>query len=295
MPLTRRQNFAAILLAVFGLTASLSYLEWPSPLPPTSAGTLDSSRPENPVAVTTVVAPASLATLDLACQSEPLKEKLRSLRSDAAEWARRAHYFAERVQLKDANFEDASAEVTVPADAQAIAKMQADLARHNAALDRWMAEAGPVLDRDFDAFMKDLEKRCPELMVTTIPVEYEDAKRAEEKFRSDGVPATDPRRKAAQARIQLYRDQLLRYGSGLKDINAGETRYVLDHLQNPGATIAEYQTYKTQYLTTKAKAAETERRYEAARLIPLPASRTKDWRLAPSISAPSPHSPRLLP
>jgi len=288
MPLTRRQIFAAIMLAGLALAASLSYLEWPSHLPPTSSSALDSqgsATAGSPTAATST----SASTLVLACQSEPLKEKLSSLRSRAADLARRAHSFAERVQLRDADFEDASAEVIVPADAQAIAKMQADLARHNAALDRWIAEAGPVLDRDFDTFMKDLEKRSPALMTTTIPVEYEGAKKEEEKLRTAGVPATDPRRKSAQASMQLYRDQLLRYGSGLTDINADETRYVLDHQRNPGATIAEYQAYKTQYLTTKAEAAETQRLYEAARLIPLPASRTKDWRLAPTTSAPSPH------
>jgi hypothetical protein len=283
MHLHRQHVLAAVLLAGIGGIASITYLASPG-APPPPPGTNNPVASLNPSAM----APSGLLAThanaeqkladDSACDFEPLKKQAQSLREDASDLRRRARNFADRLGLHDADLEAAAAEVTVPADPQAIAKMRADMARHTAALDRWMAEAGPVLDHNFDAFMDDLEKRAPALMTTTIPVEYRDAKKAEEQLRADGVPATDPRRKSAQASMQLYRDQLLRYGSGINDINFDETRYVVEHLENSAATIAEYQTTKTQYLTAKAAAADMQQRYEAARLVPLPPQRTKDWR-----------------
>src|SRR3982751_6859340 len=110
MHLHRQQFFAAIFLAGFGLAASISYLEWPGAASSGAAGPSHSAvlpAAEDPARLAMPTASAKLAVLDLACESEPLKQKAKSLRERAEYLAGVARGYASRVGLQDANFEDA--------------------------------------------------------------------------------------------------------------------------------------------------------------------------------------------
>ncbi len=277
MPLARQHVVAAALVAGAALLTSVSYLEWGGSFGP---GSDASSASPEPGGLASPAPPAGIAKADSACAFEPWKEKAKALRERASDLAKAAQSLAERVGLHDANFEDAAAEVTLQPDSTTIARLQTQIAHYEAAFAQWLAFAEKQIDSSFDDFMKEVEIRAPAILSTTIPVEYESAKKDDEKFRADGVPSTDPRRQAAQEKVQLYRDQLIRYCSGLNGTQNKEDRFVLEHLQNPASTIAEYQAAKDQYLATKAEAADAQQHYEAARQVPLPASRTKDWRLS---------------
>jgi hypothetical protein len=238
------------------------------------------SHPTGAPSGNTPVSASKNAVVDLACASEPLRQEAEMWRGRVTKLAEAARKRGAALRIEDPNFDDLTAAVSMRPDPNDLPNLEKLAVEQSALVEEQSARWQRVLDRSAEEFERTAPKDPSNCGMGIFYVMLRQATEEAAKLRATGAGPDDERLRALETQITNSQSSLVASAVYQERRELDGTRQTLDGLKNPDQGIASYLAIKAEYLAAKQAFEEVQRRYETARLIPLPAARTKDWRQA---------------